>query len=315
MEQANLQRQVKPRVVSMRLRLKPRVQNNIAGYLFMAPWLLHLSVLIIGAMFFSLGISFFETDFLTKTKYVGLGNYQRMFSDSLFWKSLRNTAYYTFAMVPLSVIFALTIALLLNQKTKFLGIYRTLYYIPSIVSGVAIALLWSYLLNPRFGLINRALAVLGIPGPEWIYSQRWAIPAFILMGVWGAGGNMLLYLAGLQGIPTTLYEAAKIDGANTWHRFWRITLPMLTPTIYFNFLINMIGAWQVFTQSYIMTEGGPNNATLTMVLYLYRKGFEQFHFGYAAAIAWAIFVIVLIFTLFVVRSSEAWVYYEGELKR
>jgi multiple sugar transport system permease protein len=293
------------------------MRNNIAGYLFMAPWLIHLSVLILGAMLFSLGISLYDTDFLTKTEFVGLDNYRRMFNDPLFWKSLRNTAYYTFAMVPLSVTFALVIALLLNQKVKFLGVYRTLYYIyiPSIVSGVAIALLWSYLLNPRFGLINQGLALLGIPGPEWIYSQEWAIPAFIMMGVWSAGGNMLLYLAGLQGIPTTLYEAAKIDGANGWHRFWRITLPMLTPTIYFNLLINMIGAWQVFSQSYIMTSGGPNNATLTMVLYLYRKGFEQFHFGYAAALAWTIFVIIMLFTVLVVRSSEAWVYYEGEMKR
>jgi multiple sugar transport system permease protein len=296
-------------------RLTPRMRNNIAGYLFMAPWLIHLSVLILGAMLFSLGISLYDTDFLTKTEFVGLDNYRRMFNDPLFWKSLRNTAYYTFAMVPLSVTFALVIALLLNQKVKFLGVYRTLYYIPSIVSGVAIALLWSYLLNPRFGLINQGLALLGIPGPEWIYSQEWAIPAFIMMGVWSAGGNMLLYLAGLQGIPTTLYEAAKIDGANGWHRFWRITLPMLTPTIYFNLLISMIGAWQVFSQSYIMTSGGPNNATLTMVLYLYRKGFEQFHFGYAAALAWTIFVIIMLFTVLVVRSSEAWVYYEGEMKR
>jgi multiple sugar transport system permease protein len=309
------QRQARSVKLAGRFRLSPTARNNIAGYLFMTPWLIHLVVLIIGAMAFSLGVSFFETDFLTKTRFVGLDNYRQMFSDPLFWKSLRNTAYYTFAMVPLAVIFALLTALLLNQKVKFLGVYRTLYYIPSIVSGVAIAILWGYLLNPRFGLINRVLAMVGIEGPEWIYSQTWAIPAFILMGVWGAGGNMLLYLAGLQGVPSVLYEAATIDGANAWHRFWRITLPMITPTIYFNFLINMIGAWQVFTQAYIMTSGGPNNATLTLVLYLYRKGFEQFHFGYASAIAWALFVIVMIFTLLVVRSSEAWVYYEGELRR
>lgn len=315
MEPVIPRRLAKPFQLWRTFRLSPKARNNIAGYLFMAPWLIHLLVLIVGAMLFSLGVSFFETDFLTKTRFVGLNNYQQMFSDPLFWKSMRNTAYYTFGMVPLAVIFALLIALLLNQKVKFLGVYRTLYYLPSIVSGVAIAILWGYLLNPRFGLINRVLAVLGIEGPQWIYSQKWAIPAFILMGVWGAGGSMLLYLAGLQGVPTVLYEAATIDGANAWQRFWRITLPMITPTIYFNFLISMIGAWQVFTQAYIMTSGGPNNATLTLVLYLYRKGFEQFHFGYASAIAWALFIIVLIFTLLVVRSSEAWVYYEGELKR
>ncbi|GIV82531.1 MAG: spermidine/putrescine ABC transporter permease [Anaerolineae bacterium] len=315
MESTSAQHQTGLALARARFHLSPRVQNNIAGYLFIAPWLIHLGFLIVGAMLFSLGVSFFETDFLTKANFVGFSNYRRMLADPLFWKSLRNTAYYTFGMVPLSVIFALAIALLLNQKVRFLGTYRTLYYIPSIVSGVAIAILWGYLLNPRFGLINQGLALIGIEGPEWIFSQTWAIPAFILMGVWGAGGNMLLYLAGLQGIPTTLYEAATIDGANAWHRFWWITLPMLTPTIYFNFLMNMIGAWQVFTQSYIMTNGGPNNATLTMVLYLYRKGFEQFHFGYASALAWALFAIVMIFTLLVVRSSEAWVYYEGELKK
>ena len=228
---------------------------------------------------------------------------------------MKVTAYYTFGTVPLAIVFALSIALLLNQKVVGLGIARTVYYLPSIVSGVAISILWTYLLNPRWGLVNRGLALLGIEGPKWIYSTTWAVPSFILMGIWGAGGNMLLYLAGLQGIPTVLYEAAKIDGANAWHRFWRITLPMLTPTIYFNLIMNIIGSWQVFTQSYIMTGGGPNNATLTMVLYLFRKGFQQFHFGYAAAIAWVVFAIVMGFTLLVVRSSEAWVYYAGELRR
>jgi len=141
------------------------------------------------------------------------------------------------------------------------------------------------------------------------------MPAFILMGVWGSGGNMLLYLAGLQGIPTALYEAAKIDGANVWQRFWKITLPMLTPTVYFNVIMSIIGAWQVFTQSFIITEGGPSNATLTMVLLLYRKGFEQFHFGYASAIAWVLFAIVMLFTMLIIRSSELWVYYAGEMRQ
>ncbi len=297
------------------LHLSPRARDNVAGYLFTLPWTVHLVVLIAFAMLFSLGISFCDTDFVTHTDVVGLANYGVMLQDPLFWKSLWNTAYYTFFSVPLSVIFALAIALLLNHDVKGLGAFRLMYYTPSIVSGVAVAIIWQYVLNPRYGVLNQGLALIGIEGPKWIYSQQWAMPAFIIMGVWGAGGNMLLYLAGLQGIPTTLYEAAKIDGANAWHRFWSVTLPMLTPTILFNLIGNLIGSWQIFTQSYLMTRGGPNNATLTMVLYLYNKAFQQFHFGYASAIAWALFAIVLLLTLLMIRSSEVWVYYEGELRR
>jgi multiple sugar transport system permease protein len=298
-----------------RRHLSKQARDNIAGYLFTLPWMINLAVLIGLAMIASLGISFFKTDFLTEFEFVGLGNYQKLAVDSLFWKALRNTAYYTFVAVPLSVVFALAIALLLNQKVKGLSAFRLMYYTPSIVSGVAVAILWQYVLNPRYGILNSGLKLIGIQGPKWIYSQVWAMPAFIIMGVWGAGGNMLLYLAGLQGIPTVLYEAATIDGAGSWRKFWAVTLPMLTPTILFNLVMNLIGSWQIFSQSYLMTGGGPNNATLTMVLYLYGKGFQQFHFGYASAIAWALFVIVLVFTMLILRSSEAWVFYEGELKR
>ena len=315
MDRGALRRGVVARGVARRSYLSPQARNNVAGYLFILPWLIKLLFLIAGAVLASLGVSFLETDFLTKFNFVGLRNYTKMFEDPLFWQSLKVTAFYTFGTVPLAIVFALSIALLLNQKVAALGVARTVYYLPSIVSGVAISILWTYLLNPRYGLVNQGLAMLGIEGPKWIYSTTWAVPSFILMGVWAAGGNMLLYLAGLQGIPTALYEAAKIDGANAWHCFWRITIPMLTPTIYFNLIMNIIGSWQVFTQSYIMTSGGPNNATLTMVLFLFRKGFQQFHFGYAAAIAWVVFAIVMVFTLLVIRSSEAWVYYAGELRR
>ncbi len=296
-------------------RLSPRMRDNLAALFFVSPWLIHFTVLIAFAMLFSFGISLTKTDLLTGFKWVGLKNYQNLFQDELFWKSLRVTAYYTFTVVPLGIVVALSIALILNQKVKFLGFWRLIYYLPSVVSGVAVAILWGWVLNPRFGLLNAGLASLGIKGPRWLYSEQWAIPGFIMMGLWGAGGAMLLYLAGLQGIPTALYEAAEIDGANSWQRFWRITIPMLTPTIYFNLLMNIIGSFQVFTQVYIMTNGGPNNATLTMVLYLYRKGFEHLKFGYASALAWVLFFIILFFTLLVVRTSSSWVYYEGELKR
>lgn len=293
--------------------LSPRARDNIAGYLFILPWLIQFFGMILLAMLFSLGISFVETDLLTGYEFVGFGNYREMFQDPLFWKSLRVTAYYTFVQVPGGVILGLSIALLLNQDVAALGIWRTIYYLPSVVAGVAVAILWSWVLNPRFGLLNQGLAFLGIQGPRWLYSEQWAVPGFIIMGLWGAGGSMLLYLAGLQGIPTALYEAADIDGANNWHKFWKITLPMLTPTIFFTTLMGIIGSFQIFTQTYVMTGGGPNNATLTMVLYLYRKGFQHLKFGYASSLAWALFFIILFFTMFVVRSSSAWVYYEGEL--
>jgi multiple sugar transport system permease protein len=296
-------------------RMSQRAHDNIAGFLFIAPWLIQFIFLIAFAMLFSFGISLTETDLLSGYKFVGVANYTRLWNDELFWKSLWVTAYYSFVLVPSGIILALAIAMLMNQKVKLVGIWRTLFYIPSLVQGVAVAVLWGYVLNPRFGLLNLGLKAIGIPGPRWLYSEVWAVPGFIIMGLWGAGGAMLLYLAGLQGIPTQLYEAAEIDGANAWKRFRHITIPMLTPTIYFNLLINIIGSFQVFTQSYIMTQGGPNNATLTQVLYLYRKGFQDFQFGYASALAWALFLVILVFTVLVVRSSDNWVHYEGDLKK
>jgi len=296
--------------------LSQQARDNIAALCFLLPWLVHFCFLIAFAMIFSFVISLMKTDLLTGYKWVGLGNYSALFKDSLFVKSLQVTAYYTFLVVPLGIIVALSIALLLNQKVKAIGFWRLIYYLPSVVSGVAVAILWGWMLNPRFGLVNAGLMRLGIQNPpKWMYSEQWAVPGFILMGLWGAGGGMLLYLAGLQGIPTSLYEAAEIDGASSWQRFWKITIPMLTPTIYFNLLMSIIGSFQVFTQIYVMTNGGPNNATLTMVLYLYRLGFVNLRFGYASAVAWILFFIILVFTMMVVRSSAAWVYYEGELKR
>jgi len=297
-----------------RWKISQRTRDNIAGFLFISPWLLHFFALIAFAMIYSLWISLNETDLFT-WRFIGLTNYTKLWNDDLFWKSFRVTAYYTFVLVPSGIIMALAIAMLMNQKVKLVGVWRMLFYLPSVVSGVAVAILWGYVLNPRFGLLNMGLRAIGIEGPRWLFSETWAVPGFILMGLWGAGGAMLLYLAGLQGIPTQLYEAAEIDGAGSWSRFRHITIPMLTPTIYFNLLINIIGSFQVFTQSYVMTGGGPNNATLTQVLYLYRKGFQDFQFGYASALAWALFLVIMVFTVMVVRSSEGWVHYEGELKK
>jgi multiple sugar transport system permease protein len=267
-------------------------------------------------MLFSLFLSFNKTDLLTGYRWIGLGNYQELFTDPLFPQALKVTAIYSFGAVPLNTTLAMLIALMLNQDIKVQGLWRTLYYMPSIVSGVAVSIIWAWLFNPRFGLINAGLMAIGISNPpRWIFSEEWALPAFIIMSLWGAGSNMLLYLAGLQGIPTPLYDAAKVDGANALRRFLNVTLPMLSPTIFFNLIMNVIGSFQIFTQSYIMTQGGPNNATLTMVLFLYRKAFQQFRHGYASSIAWVLFFIIMALTLLVLRSSALWVYYEGEITK
>jgi len=292
----------------------PQVRESIFAYVCLTPWLLNFGVLIALAMVFSLYLSFTKTDLLTGYNWIGFGNYRQLFfKDPLFPQALKVTAIYSFAAVPLNTMVAMMIALMLNQDVKARGVWRTLYYMPSIVSGVAVSIIWAWMFNPRYGLINAGLKSIGISNPpRWIFSEEWALPAFVIMSLWAAGSNMLLYLAGLQGIPTPLYDAAKVDGANAFRRFFAVTLPMLSPTIFFNLVMNVIGSFQIFSQSYIMTQGGPNNATLTMVLFLYRKGFQQFRHGYASSIAWVLFAIILALTLLVLRSSALWVYYEGE---
>ncbi len=293
-----------------------RARRALAGYLIISPWVIGFLVFTAGAMVFSLGLTLFDTDLLTGFQLVGLGNFAQLAGDKLFYKSLTVTGYFVVLAVPLQVGTALVIALLLNDRhVAAVAVWRTLYYMPSIVSGIAVSLIWTWILDPTFGLLNYGLSLIGIQGPKWIFSQQWAIPAFAVMSAWGAGSNMLLYLAGLQGIPTQLYEAASIDGADATRRFWNITLPMLSPTVFFNLVMTLIGAFQAFTAAYAMTNGGPNNATLTIVLFLYRKGFQQLHFGYASAVAWVLFAVIMALTLLVFRSSSGWVYYEGELAR
>ena len=302
-----------------RLGLSRRGREELFGYLCISPWLVNFLVFVVFSMGASLVISLFDTNLMNRTWFTGLGNFNELANDKLFWKALSNTAYYSFAMVPLGTAFALMIAMVLNQDIKAQGFFRTVYYLPSIVSGVAVSILWAWMYHPDYGLINSLLGNLGlfriIPRIRWIYSEEWAIPSLVVMSVWGTGGAMLIFLAGLQSIPSALYEAATIDGAGAWRRFWNVTIPMLTPTIFFSIIMRIVGSFQIFTQAYVMTQGGPNNATLTMVLYIYNKAFLQFHFGYASALAWVLFAIILIFTLAIIRSSAIWVFYEGELKK
>jgi multiple sugar transport system permease protein len=299
-----------------RRHLSQRKVEAILGLLFISPYVIHFVVLQAGTIIYSLFLSFFDSDMLTRMNFIGLDNYRYLFQEEpLFGQALKVTAIYTFVAVPVATILSMAIAVLLNQNIRYQGVFRTLYYMPAVVSGVAVALVWMWVLHPDFGLSAFVFNTLGMKSPRWFWSEEWALPGLIMISLWGTGTNMLLYLAGLQSIPTQLLEAARIDGANSIRVFFSITLPLLTPTIFFNVILNIIGSFQVFVPAYVLTGGGPNNATLTMVLLIYRKAFQNFHFGYASSIAWVLFVIILFFSLLVFRSSDRWVYYEGGLRR
>jgi multiple sugar transport system permease protein len=287
-------------------------REAIDGWLFILPWFLGFLLFTAGPMIASAVISFMEWEILTPPTWVGLGNFQQMFSDPLFFESLYNTAFYTLLGVPLYLIASLVMALLLNLPLRGISVYRAIYFLPSLTPSVANALLWVWIFSPDFGLANYFLGIVGIPPQKWLFDIHLAKPALILMGLWGIGSQMIIFLAGLQGIPQVLHEAAAIDGANNWRRFWSITLPMLSPTIFFNLVIGIIGSFQVFTTVYIATQGGPQNATLFYVLYLWRNGFDYFKMGYASALAWVLLVIVLTLTLIQFRLARRLVYYEGE---
>jgi multiple sugar transport system permease protein len=216
--------------------------------------------------------------------------------------------------VPMELAGGLALALIMNQKLKFIGVFRTIYYLPSVLPGVAFVVLWMWILHPDVGLINTVLAYVGIAGPRWLVDPDWALAALLMMSAWGLGRSMVIYLASLRGVPKHLYEAAAIDGANRWQSFWRITLPMLTPTVFFNLVLSVISTFQTFTSAYVSTDGGPLDSTLFYVLYVFRQAFQFFNMGYASALAWVLFLIVLVLTLLIVRSSERWVYYEGSIR-
>ena len=311
------------------------------GYLFILPWVVGFLIFTAGPMVASIVLSLTDYD-LASAKFVGADNYRQILwekrpaeavpeyvsmfgaqvpitrGDPRFWKSLWNTFFYTLFSVPLGLTGSLLLALLLNQKLRGLPIFRTIYYLPTLVPAVASSLLWIWILQPERGLLNQFLLwvsdsfSLGLTPPRWLADPAWSKPSLILMSLWGIGGaRMIIFLAGLQGIGDQYYEAARIDGANAWQRFRHVTLPLITPIIFFNLVLGVIGAFQTFTQAYIMTGGGPEDSTLFYALYLYRCAFELFEMGKASALAWILFVILLAFTYFQFRQSRRWVHYEG----
>jgi multiple sugar transport system permease protein len=291
-----------------------QAKEALVFYLFIAPWALGFLVFTLGPIVASLVLSFMRYDMILTPKFVGLAHFRELFEDPLFYKSLSNTVYIVVLAVPLGLISAFAIAMLLNQKIRGLPLYRTLYYIPSIVPSVASAALWLYLLQPQWGLVNGFLRSLGLSGPGWLASEAWSKPAIILMMVWGSGGSMIIYLAALQDIPQSLYEACEIDGGNWWSKLWHVTLPLMTPTIFFTLVMSIIGTFQVFSAIFVLTDGmgGPVNSTLVYLIYLYRNAFAFFRMGYASAMAWILFVIILILTWIQFRTASFWVYYEVE---
>jgi multiple sugar transport system permease protein len=300
------------RLLLGRFRLTQARREAIAFHLFAAPWIIGFLVFTLGPMVASFLLSFTAYDIITPARWVGFDNYRTMFtSDGLVWHALRVTVIYSLVAVPLGLVISFLVALLLNQKVRGIYLYRTLFYLPAILPQVPVALLWLWIFNPQFGILNNLLGIVGITGPQWLFSEFWVLPALILMSLWGVGGSMVIYLAGLQGIPVHLYEAVEVDGGNWWARFRHVTVPMMSPVIFFNLVTGIIASMQTFTWAYVMTQGGPNNASLFYGLYLYNNAFQYFKMGYASALAWLIFVIILLMTLLVFRSSPLWVYYEG----
>lgn len=294
-------------------------REAIEGYIAIAPWLIGFVAFTAGPILFSLYMSFTYWDFTNVPRWAGVQNYLDLLSDPRFWQSMKVTFVYSILALPLGLVAGLGLSLLLNLKLRGMHIFRTLFYIPSVISGVAVATLWLWTLNGQFGLLNYLLSRVGIQGPDWLNDPNVALFALVLISLWAVGGGAVIYLAGLQNIPAQLYEAAAIDGAGVWARFLRVTLPLLSPTIFFLLVTGIIGSFQTFTTVYILSGvnrdqpiGSPEDSTLFYLLYLYAQAFGSSKFGYAAAMAWVGAIISLALALLVFRSQSRWVYYEAE---
>ncbi len=305
----------KSKEAAKRRGLSKQAKDNLAGYLFISPWIIGFLGLTLGPLLFSLAASFTDYNITSKMNFIGLENYKRMFTmDDLFRTSLFNTLYYVIFSVPLTTAGAIILAVLLNQKIKGMKFFRTIYYLPAVLSGVAVYFLWMQLLSPSTGLVNTMLAWFGIDGPAWLFDPEWTKPALLLMKMWSVGGGMLLYLAIMQGVSPQMYEAADIEGASPWQKFVHITLPMISPIIFFDVITSTIGAFQIFQEAYVMTEngsGGPGNSLLFYNLHMWNNAFEIFDMGYASAMAWLLFIIVMILTAVNMKLGKRWVHYEG----
>jgi len=291
--------------------MKQKQKTALIAYIFILPQIIGILCFILGPMVISLVISFSRWNLVDPPQWVGFENFRMQFHDPLFWKVVLNTVYYSSVSVPLGIVISLGLALVLNKKIKGVTWYRSIYFAPVVTPMVAVALVWSWLYNPDFGAINTVLNYVGIRGPKWLADTTWAMPSIIIMSIWkSVGFNMVIFLAGLQNIPEQLYEAANLDGANRWHKFRDVTLPMLSPTVFFIMIISVMSSFQVFSQIYIMTGGGPANSTNVIVLHIYNLAFRYWKMGEGSVVGWVLFAIILLFTLIQFGLSKRWVYYE-----
>lgn len=282
------------------------------GLLFVSPWLIGLGVFLLYPIFASFYFSLCEYSVLMKPQFIGLGNYVDLLTDEVFWKGLANTLYYALFALPLGVAVSLGLAILLNTGVRGMTIYRTIFFVPSLVPMVALAILWLWIFNGEHGVLNHVLGLMGIRGPGWLSDPTWSKPALVLLTLWGVGHAVVIYLAGLQSAPQQLYEAAELDGANWWHKVRHVTIPMVSPVILFNTIMGLIGVFQFFAVPYVMSpRGQPARSTYFFAMYLYDNAFSYLRMGYASAMAWIMFLIILVLTLLALKFSERLVFYEG----
>lgn len=293
-------------------RSKRRLREALVAYAFIAPWVIGFVIFTGGPILASFALSFFRWKVITPPIYLGLDNYVRMFTaDEWFRISIGVTLKYLLLYIPLSQVLALLLAILLNQRVRLVGLWRTIFYVPAVVSGVAGSVLWLWMYHHELGIVNNLLPLVGLQGRNWLYDTNTVLGALVVKSLWNVGVPMVIFLAALQGLPQALYEAAEIDGAGEWTKFRNITLPMLSPAIFFNVVIGVISGIQTFAEPYVMTKGGPENATLFMGLYLYQTAFSFLNMGYASAMAWIMFVIIFVLTLTQFKLAGRWVYYDA----
>lgn len=289
---------------------KSQLREWAAGYIFASPFIIGFLVFTAYPMIYSIWLAFHKWDLLTPPKFIGFDNITKMIQDPIANLSLYNSAYYTFLAVPIQLVISFALALALTQPIKFRDMYRAGFYLPIIVPLVASAVVWQRVFSPDYGILNEFLSWFGVPAQKWLFEPQLAKPAFIFMSFWMIGRQMVIFIAGLGNIPETLYEAASLDGAGWWTRLFQVTIPLMTPLIFYNMVIAIVNSFQMFIPALIMTDGGPQNATLFAVLNIYRQGFQFFNMGYAAALAWEFFLIVVGFTIAQFYVSQRWVYYE-----
>lgn len=282
------------------------MKDKWAGYKFISPWIVGVLLFTAFPMIFAAYISLTDWSILGTPKFIGLNNFKEIFSDKEFYQTLFVTVRYALLAVPIGIISSFSMAILMNFNIRGVSIYRTIYYLPAVVSGVAVAVIWKWILNPNYGIANMILGWFGISGPNWLSDPNWVLPSYLLIAIWGAGGGILTYIVGLKDIPNDLYDSARIDGAGFWSRLTRITIPLMTPVLYYNLIMGIVAAFRKFTDAYII--GGAANEGRFYMVYLYENAFSYYRMGYATALAWVLFVIILALTLFINATSKKWMY-------